>query len=537
MERHDAIVIGAGLNGLTAAAYLARAGLKVLVLDRNGRAGGAMAMRAVEPGFFLPAWSLRGAVIDRKIVSDLALAEAGLRLRAVDAGVSWFGPDEWTASCVSGTAQRAEFARHAQEDGDAWRRYRRDMLRLAEVVAPTLATAFPQPGAAGLAAFGRRLGFASDLAAWPRSDMAAKLDIWTESISVILDRYFTSPTVKAHLAAAALSGATVGPSSPMSAWRLLTPFLQTGADETDGHPRLLMPVGGTDALVKCLASIVEGAGGELRMEAEVTDVKLRDRQVRGVVLADGQEITAPVIVSDLDFKRTVLGLFQWKDLPGDLVEAAGRFRIRGATAKLNLSLERLPRIEGVPRDCPALTGGLRLMGGMTEQDKAHARWHMKVLPNDPALSVFLPSLADPALAPPGKHVMSVLVNWVPEVLHDGPWTDEKKSQLTETVLDRLEAAMPGLREIIRAQETWLPHEVENETGLTAGDLDQGEMALDQMFFNRPTPFGAPGGGYATPLKNFYLCSGSSHPGTLLPARAGANAAEAVLASMKRRPNA
>ncbi len=188
MVRHDAIVIGAGLNGLTAAAHLARAGLKVLVLDRNGRAGGTAAMRAVEPGFFLPAWSLRGAAIDPATYADLGLADAGLRVRAVDAGVSWIGPDEWTASFSAGTAQRAEFARHAHEDGDAWRRYRRDMLRLAEVVTPALATAFPQPGEAGLSAFGRRLGFASELAAWPRTDMAAKLDIWTESISTILDR-------------------------------------------------------------------------------------------------------------------------------------------------------------------------------------------------------------------------------------------------------------------------------------------------------------------------------------------------------------
>ena len=537
MVRHDAIVIGAGLNGLTAAAHLARAGLKVLVLDRNGRAGGTAAMRAVEPGFFLPAWSLRGALIDPATYAGLGLAEAGLRVRAVDAGVSWFGPGEWTASFSAGTAQRAEFARHAHEDGDAWRRYRRDMLRLADVVTPALTTAFPQPGEAGLSAFGRRLGFASELAAWPRTDMAAKLDIWTESISTILDRYFTSPLVKAHLAGAALAGATVGPSSPMSAWRLLVPFLQGGADATEGSPRLLLPVGGTDALVTCLAGIVEAAGGELRMEAEVTDVKLRDRQVRGVVLADGEEIAAPVIISDLDFKRTILGLFQWKDIPGDLVEAAGRFRMKGTTAKLNLALDRQPRIEGVPRDCPALAGGLRLMGSLAEQDKAHACWHMNVVPQNPELSVFLPSLVDPALAPPGKHVMSVLVNWVPETPHDGPWTEEKKNRLTEAVLEKLETAMPGLRETVRAQEMWLPHEVENETGITSGDLDQGEMTLDQMFFNRPTPFGAPGGGYATPLKNFYLCSQSTHPGSLLPARAGANTAAAILASMKRRQGA
>jgi phytoene dehydrogenase-like protein len=296
-------------------------------------------------------------------------------------------------------------------------------------------------------------------------------------------------------------------------------------------------VGGTDALVTCLAGIVEAAGGELRMEAEVTDVKLRDRQVRGVVLADGEEIAAPVIISDLDFKRTILGLFQWKDIPGDLVEAAGRFRMKGTTAKLNLALDRQPRIEGVPRDCPALAGGLRLMGSLAEQDKAHACWHMNVVPQNPELSVFLPSLVDPALAPPGKHVMSVLVNWVPETPHDGPWTDEKKSRLTDAVLEKLETAMPGLRETVRTQEMWLPHEVENETGITSGDLDQGEMTLDQMFFNRPTPFGAPGGGYATPLKNFYLCSQSTHPGSLLPARAGANTAAAILASMKRRQGA
>jgi phytoene dehydrogenase-like protein len=290
-------------------------------------------------------------------------------------------------------------------------------------------------------------------------------------------------------------------------------------------------VGGPAAIARALASAIEAHGGTIRTEAEVTDVLMREGAARGVVLANGEEIYGRAILSDLDLKRTFLALFRWTELPEGFVEKVGRFRMRGVSAKVNLALDDAPEFPAVPAGCPALLGGVRLGTSLEEMECAADDWRDRIPPRVPLIDALIPSLADRSLAPAGKHVMSVAVHYVPEALHDGPWTPERKDELADLVIARLAERSPGIRERIVALETLVPSDIESEVGLTAGDLSQGETTLDQMFFNRPMAALA---GSRTPIRDLYLCSASAHPGPLGIGYAGANAAALAVASLGKR---
>lgn len=534
MERHDAIVIGAGLNGLVAAAYLAQAGLDVLVLDRAAGPGGLASEHEIAPGYRLPRFTVGSGGLPPRIVSDLGLADHGLRFIRAEGGVTCFPDGRYHASYRDGVVYRREISRFSRVDADAFTRYRRDMLRAVRRLAPLLARP-AHSGARGL--FGRlraQLAHADLIAAMSPDDMRDVLRLWTLPASDFLDTYFEDDFVKAHLAAAAMIGGTLGPCTPTSAARLVLPWLAETGDASGGAPETLMPAGGTSALVQALVSAVGAAGGVLRMEAEVTDVRIRDGKVKGIVLANGEEIEARAVLSGLDVKRSFLSLFQWKDLPEGLVERVGRVRMKGVAAKVNLALDAAPVFPGLPEGCPSIGGGLRLAGTIPAMERAFADWRERMPPRDPLIDVLIPSLLDPSLAPEGGHVLSALVHYVPEELHDGPWTGERRDALGDLVMTRLAEISPGIAEHVIAIEILLPDDVENEIGLTSGDLSHGETTLDQLFANRPFP-GA--GGAETPLKNFYLCSPSAHPGPLVMGGAGANAASTLLAAMGKRGRA
>lgn len=531
MERHDAIVIGAGLNGLIAAACLARAGLGVLVLDRNPAPGGLAASHELAPGFRLSRYRSGAVALPPRLVADLDLARHGLRFLRAEGGVTLFPDGTCHAAYRDGVVHRREMARFSRRDADAWTRYRRDMLRAARALKPLLEGAAGLPLSRGFAALKARLGFADRAAAADDEAIRAALRLWTLPAAELLDSYFESEAVKAHLAAAAMMGATLGPLSPGSAARLLTPWLSAGGDAYGGAPDLLLPQGGPAALVAALVSAIEAHGGRLRLDAEVTDVTIRDRKARGVVLANGEEIAAGSILSGLDLKRSFLSLFQWKDLPDGLVERVGRFRMKGVMATVNLALDGLPRFPALPEDCPAIAGGVRLAGSIAAMQGAFDDWRAHMPPRDPLIGILIPSLTDTALAPAGAHVASVQVQYVPETLHDGSWSAARRDALGDLVLARLEAASPGIGNRILAREVLLAADLENDIGLTAGDTAYGETTLDQMFANRPFPGS---GGYDTPVGNFHLCSPSVHPGPLMPGQAGANAAAHVLALRRKR---
>lgn len=529
MERHDAIVIGAGLNGLVAAAYLARAGLDVLVLDRAPAPGGIAAVHEIAPGFFLPRFTLGSGGLPPRIAADLDLPHHGLRFLRTDGGVTCFPDGRYHANYRDGVIHRREMARFSRRDADAWTRYRRDMLRAARGLAPLMNAPLRPPAKGFFSELRARLAFADRLANVAPADLADMARLWTLPMADYLDSYFTSSEVKAHLAAAALMGGTLGPHSPTSASRLVLPWISEAGDAAGGAPGTLMPQGGTAALVKALLAVIRGHGGTLRLEAEVTDILIKDRKVRGVELANGEAISADAVLSGLDVKRSFLSLFRWKDLPDGLVERVGRVRMKGVAAKVNIALDALPDFPTLPEGCPSLGGGIRLAGDMVEMEGAFEDWRARIPPREPLIDVLIPSLIDPSLAPAGKHVLSALVQFVPEELHDGAWTVERRDALRDLVTTRLAEVSPGIETRILACEVLLPGDIENEIGLTGGDLAYGETTLDQMFANRPFPGQ---GGAATPLRNFYLCSPSAHPGPFIMGAPGANAAAELLSARK-----
>lgn len=531
MERRDAVVIGAGLNGLVAAASLARGGLDVLVLDRAAAPGGVSAEHEIAPGFRLPRYTLGSGGLPARIVAGLDLPRHGLRFVRAEGGVSCFPDGSYHASYRDGVVHRREIARFSRRDADAWTRYRRDMLRAARGLAPLLAgpaRAVPKGPFGGLRA---RLGLADRIAAIAPEDVADMLRLWTLPMSDFLDGYFESDAVKAHIASAALMRGTLGPCSPTGASRLVAPWLGEPGDAMGGAPETLLPHGGPAALVRALMSAIEAHGGQVRMEAEVTDILIKDKVVRGVVLANGEEIGAGSVLSGLDVKRSFLSLFQWKDLPEGLVERVGRVRMKGVTAKVNLALGAMPDFPCLPPGCPSVAGGLRLTGFIPAMERAFTDWRDRIPPRDPLIDVLIPSFHDATLAPAGMHVLSALVQFVPETLHEGPWSSERRDALGDLVIARLGEISPGIESRILACEVLLPHDLESEIGLTGGDLAYGETTLDQMFANRPFP-GM--GGAETPLRNFYLCSPSAHPGPLVMGGAGANAAAQLLARHRKR---
>lgn len=531
MGRHDAIVIGAGLNGLVAAAYLARGGLDVLVVDRASAPGGVAAEHEIVPGFRLPRYTLGSGGLPARIAADLDLARHGLRFLRAEGGVSCFPDGRYHASYRDGVVHRREIARFSRRDADAWTRYRRDMLRAVRGLAPLLSGQAAAPRKWPFAGLRARLALADRIAAVAPEDFQDMLRLWTLPASEYLDAYFESEAVKAHLAAAAMIGSTLGPCSPTSAARLVAPWLAEAGDAMGGAPETLMPHGGPAALTGALLAVLAAHGGKLRMEAEVTDVSIKDRTVRGVILADGEEIAAGAVLSGLDVKRSFLSLFQWKDLPDGLVERVGRVRMRGVAAKVNIALDAAPDFPHLPEACPSIGGGLRLTGHIPAIERAFADWRDRIPPRDPLIDLLIPSLHDATLAPAGKHVLSAQVQFVPDALHDGAWTEDRRDALGDLIVARLAEISPGIESRILACEVLLPDDIENEIGLTGGDLSYGETTLDQMFLNRPFPGMA---GAETPLRNFYLCSPSAHPGPLVMGGAGANAAARVLARHGKR---
>ena len=531
MERHEAIIIGGGLNGLTAAAYLAQAGVDVLLLDRNEKLGVVEQGVEISPGFHTPRFTLGVNRLPARTIFDLELSKFGLRLVRVDGGVSLSGDGRYHASYSDGLVYRRELARLSPRDADAWTRFRRDMLRANHALDRALTHVMHDVSRPTLTALRELLGGADRLASKSIEDLHDLVRLWAQPCATFLDSYFESDLLKAHLASRALAGSTLGPLAPSSARFLMNLFRAEQGAASGGAPATILTLGGPDALANAFAAAIRSNGGGIRTEAEVTDILLKDGKAQGVVLANGEEILARTVLSDLDLKRSFLTLFAWKDLPKGFVERVGQFRLRGVTAKINMALDALPCFPAVPNDCPSVKGGISLVQTMDELERSFDDWRHAMPPRTPLVEMLIPSMVDRSLAPPGKHVMSVALHYVPERLHDGDWTSTRKQELTTRALAAIAAHSPGLADRIVAMETLVPPDIESETGLTAGDFEQGETTLDQLFVNRPMPGLS---GYETPIRNFYLCSASAHPGALEVGGAGAGAARRVVEALGKR---
>ncbi len=528
MERVDAVVIGAGLNGLTAAARLGGAGLSVLIVERTGHVGGGAAHDVLAPGYSAPPIGFSHSYIPPELIREFDLAREGLQLIRREGGISLFDEGIHVANYANANVMRRELARHSRQDADAWPRFVRDMKRQAELIRQSLLKAQEDPGEWSIAAFKQMMSRTKSVMQMEPEALYDLTRYWALSLDDFLAGYFENPHIRAHFAAPALIGRALGPSDPTGA-SLLPAQWMTG--DNGGAPWRMSPKGGTQALADCLLKIVRKRGGDIRFNAEVTDIKMVDKKAAGVVLADGEEIDAGIVLSDLDIKRSFLSLFQWSGLPDGFARDVANVRMEGIVARINFALEGLPEITGISKDNPALSGGLIIGGGLEPMDRAYEDWLDERPPTAPLLEIAIPTLDDPSLAPKGGHVFAVSAQYVPTELHDGVWSTARRDTFMQTVRDMIARHAPGFEKHIVAEELRLPSDIEDQAGYTRGDPFLGQMSLDQMFFNRPVPGFS---GHESPIKNFYVCSASGHPAGLALGAAGANVAQGILGSLKGR---
>ncbi len=529
MSRYDAIVIGAGHNGLTNAAYLAKAGLKVVVLEKNDYIGGAAVSRELHEGWTYSNCSYVCSMMRQAIHRDLDLSNHGLILVPYLGTVNFGDGDERLISYHDEQAAYNELKRHSSHDADAMYRFQADLTRYSQFIRKTLLRTPPEPTSFRPRDIREFLWLAKQVWSMGEKEIYEYIRFFTISAADFLDDYFENDMIKAAMASPGVIGTALGVQSPGSAYILLHHVM----GDVDGNIGAWgLARGGMGAISKSIASALDGFGGEIRTNAGVAQVRVSGGKTTGVVLESGDELSADIVVSNLDARRTFTRIIDRNDLPDGIYEKAKNFKIRGSSGKVNIALSGLPKFTGLPENRYINRGGQAFTGSMETMERAYDCWKRGTWSDDPFIESVIPSAWDPTVAPPGKHWMSNFIQYCPPELADGPWTPEKRDAFGETVISKLERYSPGFRDLIVHMEVRTPHEIENEIGLTEGNIFQGELTIDQLFFNRPFPGY---GQYRMPLRNLYMCGSSTHPGGGVSSACGANAAREILMDLKR-PN-
>jgi phytoene dehydrogenase-like protein len=529
MKSYDAIVVGAGHNGLTNAAYLARSGLKVLVLESNPWIGGAAVSREIQEGWIYSNCSYVCSLLRPELFRDLQLARHGLQVVPYGGGVTITRTGDVLGNYTDHDVQRREFARHNARDADAYQRYSTDVMRQCKFIRPLLMRTPPDPTSLRPRDIREMIYLGKEFAKLGEQTIYDTIRFYTMSIADFLGEYFESDLIKAHLSGSGIIGTALGVYSPGTAYVLLHHYMGDvdGSIGAWGFAR-----GGMGAVSNALASAFKAHGGEIVTDAPVERVMVRNGKVTGVATRNGSEYRAKVVVSNLDPKRTYLELFEEKDLGAAFVKRARNFKIRGSSGKLNIALDGLPVFPALGADNPLRFGDIHFLDSLERMERAYDDWKSGTWSKEPYLDLLIPSMTDPTMAPPGKHFMSVFVQYVPPKIHGRDWTDADRDGFKQTVLDQIARYSPNFKDLIRHVEVRTPRELENEVGLTEGNIFQGELTLDQLLFNRPFPGYAQ---YRGPVGGFYMCGSGTHPGGGVMAAPGANAAREILLDL-RRPN-
>jgi phytoene dehydrogenase-like protein len=524
---YDAIVVGAGHNGLVNACYLARAGLKVLVLERNEYVGGAAVSRRLYDGFTYSNCSYVCSLLRTEIIRALELPQYGLQIIPYEGGCTMMRNGEHLALYDNHDALRREIARHSRRDAEAYERYVRDMLRHCRFIKPLLLREPPDPTSFRPRDIEELLFLGRHFSHLGEARMYDTLRFWTMSCADMLDEYFESEIVKAHLAGSGIIGTALGPRSPGTAYVLLHHYMGSidGTVGAWGFAR-----GGMGAITQALAASLAASGGTIRTAAPVEQILVRGGRASGVVLEGGEEIAARIVVSNLDVRRTFLKTVAPQHLPPEFLERVRRFKIRGSSGKLNIALDGLPHFPAIPQGSPCTRGDMHVTDTLDMLERAYDDWKEGRWSQAPYVDMLIPTQIDPTMAPPGKHYMSVFVQYCPYELADGPWTPEKRQAFGATVIDTIARHSPNFKDLILHAEIRTPLDIENEVGLTEGNIFQGELTFDQLLFNRPVPGYAQ---YRAPLRGLYMCGSSTHPGGGVMGAPGANAAGAILRDLGR----
>jgi phytoene dehydrogenase-like protein len=524
---HDAIVVGGGHNGLVAAAYLARAGEKVLVLEARDRVGGASVTEEPWPGFKVSTAAYVVSLFRPEIVRDLELHRHGYEV--LPRSPSSFTPFPDGRSLLMGPdreATRREVAKFSARDAERLPAYEAMLERIAAAIEPTLDETPPDPfsGRPGdllrLLLAGRRL-------LRLREDGPAAVEILTAPARAVLDRWFESDEVKATLATDAIIGAWASPETPGTAYVLFHHVMgeTNGVRGVWGYVR-----GGMGRLPEAIAAAARAHGAEIRTGAPVARVLVRDGAAEGVVLEDGTELRARRVASSADATRTLLGLVGERHLPAGVADAVRAIDYASGSVKINVALSALPDFRALPgAPGPQHRGTIHVAPSLDYLERAFDDARAGRPSRAPVLEITIPSVVDPSVAPPGRHVMSMFVQYAPYRLAEGSW-EEERERFAERCFDALEAYAPGFRRAVLAHEVLAPPDLERRFGLTGGNIFQGAMTLSQLFAMRPFPGAAR---YRTPVRNLYLCGAAAHPGGGVMGACGRNAAREMLRDRRR----
>ena len=532
---YDAIIIGGGHNGLVSAAYLARAGLKTLVLEKRHLLGGAAVTEELFPGFRFSVFSYVVSLLRPEIIRELDLPAHGLDILPLDGtftplrrGDGPKGGDYlWRVNDHGRTVR--ELRRWSASDAEAYEEYGQLMVEMARFIKPILAITPPDLTSLDPRPLMPLASLARRFQQLPQRQQAVFVQLMTMGASDFLDQWFETDPLKATMAASGIIGTYQGVKSPGTAYVLLHHYM----GEIDGAFRAWgIPKGGTGGISNAIGSAARALGADIRTETAVERVLVRDGRAVGVVLEGGEEIRATSILSSLDSRRTFLGLLEPGTLEPSFEEEVRRFKFRGSSGKVNLAVDRLPDFTCLPGVGEHLRGAISFSPSIDEMETAYDDAKYGHFSRKPYIDMIIPTLVDPSMAPPGKHVISCFVQYAPYKLAPelGTWDDQREA-FGDAVIDRIAEFAPNIRDIILYRNVQTPLDIERTTGLSEGNIFQGELSLEQLFFNRPVPGHAR---FRTPVRDLWLCGSATHPGGGIMGANGRIAALEVLRARGRR---
>jgi phytoene dehydrogenase-like protein len=525
-DRRDVVIIGGGHNGLVTAFYLAKAGFKPLVLERRPQVGGAAVTDEFHPGFRCSTLAHTAGPIRPDIVRNMNLEKHGLRFITPETCVTALSPDGRALSLYQDENKSAQsIAAFSQKDAAKYPEFEKSLNKISRVIAEALATTPPDIDHPSGGDLWSMLKTGRALRNLGKRDMYRVLRWGPMAVADLVAEYFETELLRAVIAARGIFGTFLGPWSAGSSLQML--IRAAG----DSHPAgsAFFAAGGMGSLTQAMASSAQAAGVEIRTAAEVIEIRVKDGVATGVLLGTGEEINATAVISNADPKRTLLKLTDPMHLSPDFVQKLQHYRGNGTVAKVNLALSGLPTFTGVKNgDGAALKGRIHIGPEIDYLERAFDESKYGNFSRQPYLEATIPSLTDPTLAPQGKHVMSIYMQYAPYKLK-GDWEEQRKA-LGQTVVQTLAQYSPNLPEMIVTHQIITPMDLEEVYGLTGGQIFHGDLALDQFFTMRPLLDWAR---YSTPIENLYLCGSGTHPGAGLTGGSGANAAREIVKHLKK----